>query len=478
MEVKMILPKQVERIISTLNNYGYEAFAVGGCVRDSLSKKTPNDFDICTSATPSEMKSVFKQNQMKTYDTGIKHGTISVRCNGELYEITTYRIDGEYADGRHPNEVVFTKDVKEDLARRDFTINAMAYNHKDGLVDPFDGESDLKSGIVRCVGDPTDRFHEDALRILRAIRFAIRFNFDIEENTAKSLLMNRKLLTNISAERKADELIKILMDLNQQNMHLMLDYKEVFAEIIPELRESFDFDQHSDWHDYDVYKHLIMTVANSKKDEKIRLAAFLHDIAKPRVATFDADGHGHFKNHAAAGSKMSEKILRTLKMDNDTIKSVRTMIAYHTPMEGLYKPNIKRWMRDIGVDETKRCLELIYADTMSRKPEEKLREPVDELDAVLSPECYMKKHAKEVKNAFKTIDEILNKKECFDLKGLAVNGKDLVNAGLNPGKEMGEILDSLLERVIVNPNLNKKQYLIELAKIRYEVIQERKNKEN
>lgn len=226
MEVKMILPKQVERIISTLNNCGYEAFAVGGCVRDSLSKKKPNDFDICTSATPSEMKSVFKQNQMKTYDTGIKHGTISVRCNGELYEITTYRIDGEYADGRHPNEVVFTKDIKEDLARRDFTINAMAFNMVDGLVDPFGGQKDLENKVIRCVGDPTDRFHEDALRILRAIRFAVRFDFDIEENTAKALLMNKRLLSNISSERKADELIKILMDLNHQNMHLMLDYKD------------------------------------------------------------------------------------------------------------------------------------------------------------------------------------------------------------------------------------------------------------
>lgn len=436
------LPMAVNKIINQLNDAGYEAYAVGGCTRDLLLNKTPHDYDICTSATPEQMKAVFRQNREQTYDTGIQHGTISVMVDGEIYETTTYRIDGEYSDGRHPDDVEFVDDIEKDLGRRDFTINAMAYNENDGLVDPFDGQEDLENKLIRCVGRPDKRFQEDALRVLRAIRFAATYRFAIEEETKKAIIRNKHLLANIAEERKTTELLKTLKSADAE---LLREYKDVFAEFIPEIKDMFSFEQKNEWSPYDVFEHTIFALEHCNSDDmKVKLALFFHDIGKPHSYT-EKDGVRDFSGHALVGSEMTDEILRRMKFDNDTRESVVELIKYHAAPIKQDRVMIKKCLNKIGPEQFARLLELKMADGKAHSP----KHTIDIL--------------KSIKNIEAIYLDILNKKECYLIKDLDVNGNDLKNLGLR-GKEVGNTLKYLLDQVISNPELNKKSELVEMAK--------------
>jgi tRNA nucleotidyltransferase (CCA-adding enzyme) len=441
--INIKLPDAVNKIISELNTCEYSAYAVGGCVRDSMLGKTPHDYDICTSATPEQMKKVFKAHKQNTYDTGIQHGTISVMIDGELYESTTYRLDGEYSDGRHPDEVVFVDEIEKDLARRDFTINAMAYNEKDGLIDPFNGQEDLENKIIRCVGNPNRRFQEDGLRIMRAIRFAATYGFTIEPETKQAIFDNKHLLKNIAEERKTTEFLKTLKTADAE---LLREYKDVFVEFIPELNDIFDFEQNNPWHVYDVFEHTIQALECCNSDDmNVKLAVFFHDIGKPRSFQDSEDGLRHFKGHGSVGAEMTDEIMRRMKFDNETRESVVQLVQYHAAQIKPEKAFIKKCMNKIGEEQFSKLLEVKIADNMAQNLE------------------HSAKVIEELKNIEKMYCDILDKKECYLIKDLHINGKDLISIGMKPGKELGNTLEQLLEKVIKNPELNDKETLLEIA---------------
>lgn len=443
-DIKIKLPKAVDKIIKLLNEKGYSASAVGGCTRDSILGKEPNDWDICTSATPEQMKEVFKAAHLHTYDTGIQHGTISIMVDGELYETTTYRIDGEYSDGRHPDEVVFVDNIEKDLARRDFTVNAMAYNDKDGLIDPFNGQEDLENKIIRCVGDPNQRFQEDALRVLRAIRFASTYGFAIESVTKQAIFDNQHLLKNVAAERKTTEFLKTLRTADAE---LLREYKDVFAEFIPELKDTFGFDQNNPWHVYDVFEHTIHAFECCNSDDMIvKLAVFFHDIGKPHSFQDSEDGVRHFKGHGSVGSDITNEIMRRMKFDNETREAVVQLVQYHAAQIKPEKAFIKKCMNKIGANQFAKLLEVKVADNMAQNLERSA------------------KVIEDIKKIGELFGEIINNKECYLIKDLAVNGKDLMDVGIPSGKQMGATLNYLLDEVIENPDSNNKDVLLEKAK--------------
>ena len=341
--MKIKLPEKVNQIIHTLQQHGYEAYAVGGCVRDSLLGRTPDDWDITTSATPMETKSLFA----RTFDTGIEHGTITVLIEKEAFEVTTYRVDGKYEDNRHPSEVTFTRCLEEDLLRRDFTINAMAYNDEEGLVDIFGGMCDLEHKIIRCVGDARARFGEDALRILRAVRFAAQLGFTIEEETKCAIRELSFTLDNISAERVQVELIKML---TSPNPGMIRDAYElgITKVILPEFDAMMVTKQETLHHKYSVGEHTIKTIEAIRADKVLRLAMLFHDIAKPLTKTFDDQGVAHFKMHDIKGAEMTKQILRRLKFDNDTLHKVVNLVQYHDYRMPAEPKNVRRAMYKIG----------------------------------------------------------------------------------------------------------------------------------
>lgn len=309
----MQINKNAEKLIRQLNNQGYEAFIVGGCVRDYLLGLTPHDTDICTNALPEQTKKCFEAYH--TFDTGIKHGTISVVCGDEVYEITTYRIDGDYSDNRHPDSVSFTRNINEDLQRRDFTVNAMAYNAEYGLVDPYGGKNDLKDKIIRCVGNPDTRFNEDALRILRALRFASVYGFSIEENTSKSIFKNADLLKNIATERVTSEFLKLIC--GKDAVKILDAYRETIAVIIPEITVMFNFNQNNIHHSYDLWQHTLTALGTIEPNSILRMTMLLHDIGKPSVKTTDNSGQSHFQGHQLESKKIADKILHRLRLPSD-----------------------------------------------------------------------------------------------------------------------------------------------------------------
>ncbi len=437
----MYLPDEVKKAISMLENAGFEAYAVGGCVRDSLLGKNPMDYDVTTSAVPEEMKKVFKNEHL--IETGLKHGTLTVLMNKSPIEITAFRVDKDYEDNRHPSKVEFTRSLKEDLARRDFTVNALAYNEKTGVTDIFGGISDLEHGIIRCVGEPDARFGEDALRIMRALRFASCLGFEIEEKTAFSIHKNRKLLKNVSTERLSSEFSKLICGKNAGK--ILLEYHDVICVLISELAVLKGFEQHHFRHDKDVFGHSVAVLENTPPNPDLRLAALLHDIAKPRCFSVDENGTGHFFGHAPLGAKMAEDILSRMKYDNRTKNAVCELIRRH---EDRFEPNprsIKRILGKIGYEAYSDLLSLMFADDMGKKPE--YRNPRSFYDEYL-----------------RIAKEIIEKDECFSLKNLAVGGADLLEAGIKPGPEMGRILDILLEKVVDGEIPNEKEKLIEFAK--------------
>lgn len=439
MEIK--IPKQVKFIIDRLQKYGYEAYAVGGCVRDALLGRVPNDWDITTSAKPEQVKAVFK----RTIDTGIQHGTVTVLEDHIGFEVTTYRIDGEYEDGRHPKQVQFTPDLKEDLRRRDFTINAMAYSPDTGVVDIFGGQEDLKAGIIRCVGSSMERFQEDALRIMRAVRFAAQLGFSIEEDTYQSIKKMAPNLKKVSAERIQVELSKLLLSPHPICFRQLYN-TGITAMILPEFDAAMDCPQNSPYHCYSVGEHTLEVIAHTPSDLPLRLAGLLHDLGKPSVKTTDENGRDHFYGHPEVSEKMARKVLRRLKYDNHTIDRTCRLVRFHDYRIMPERKNVRKAVNKIGNDLFADILAFQRADA-SAKPVEIYKRVAVELD--------------QIETIYRDIQE---KQECTSLKMLAVTGKDLINAGMKPGKELGQVLDQLLRHVLEYPEDNVKETLLELWK--------------
>lgn len=432
------IPEKANQIITCLQKAGYEAYIVGGCVRDALLGRRAADWDITTNAEPWQVKRLFS----RTVDTGIQHGTVTVLAGRQGFEVTTYRVDGEYQDGRHPKEVRFTPSLLEDLKRRDFTINAMAYNEKDGLVDVFGGIEDLKQGRIRCVGDPRERFTEDALRILRAVRFSAQLNFFIEPETREAVAEFASSLTRISAERIQTELVKLLVSDHPEVFRVLYE-TGITRVILPEFDDCMDTPQNHPHHCYSVGEHILRTLEEVEADKALRLAALFHDIGKPKVHTRDDQGIDHFHGHGEAGAELTGSILRRLKFDNDTINRVKHLVKVHDYRQiGPGKRGVRRAVVRIGKDYFEDYMKLRRADILAQNPRMQ-REKLEALN--------------ELKELYQ---EVLAEQDCLSLKDLAVTGRDLIDAGLEPGPELGKVLNRLLELVIEYPEYNTKEELL------------------
>ena len=433
------IPNDVKTVMDVLTNNGYKAYVVGGCVRDSIMGRTPNDWDVTTDAAPEKIKELF--SGFKTVDTGIKHGTVLIVSGKTPVETTTFRLDGEYSDNRHPDKVTFTKNVCEDLSRRDFTINAMAYNETDGIIDPFDGRSDIENKIIRCVGDADTRFNEDALRIMRAVRFSSVLGFDIEEKTAESIIKNENLLSGIACERLTAELMKLLCGDNVFNV--LSQFRSVIGVFIPELKLEFDFKQYGKKHGYDVWMHTVHTVNNIENDPILRLTMLLHDTGKIATHALDANGNSTFKNHAAVGGVIAENILKRLKFSKEYINTVSYLVSIHDKEVPETRAEVKEYIRDLGEENFIRLMKIRRADKSGLA--KGFRDITEKLLF-----------------AYSTFDEVLNNNEPYSLSQLAVNGNDIKK--YVPANEIGNILNHLLEIVIENPEKNDRETLLELVK--------------
>lgn len=438
----MDMPKNVDIAINLLQSAGFEAYAVGGCVRDSLLGKTPNDWDITTSAKPEDMKSVFAE--FHCIDTGIKHGTVTVVIDGEPLEITTFRLDGEYEDNRHPKSVTFTSNLGADLGRRDFTVNAMAYSKMTGTVDLFGGQNDLKNKIIRCVGDPDRRFNEDALRILRALRFASALDFEIEEKTAQSLLKNRALLGNISEERIAKELLKLVCGKGAKR--ILTDFAPVLFEILPELQPMYKNSHDNPHHCYDIYEHTLIAVESIDPEPTLRFAMLLHDCGKPAVKKFDENGVAHFYGHQRISAEISAQILARLKVSNKFRDEILFFVSNHDRWE-LYENTEKmpRYLSKFGLDGVLNLLKVMRADVLAQSPEYRYR-----LDQIADAE--------------ETAKNLAAQKPCLSLSELQINGRTLMDIGIPQGRKLGAVLAQLLDEVIDGVTKNTQEALTTRAR--------------
>ncbi|MCX7921634.1 MAG: HD domain-containing protein [Clostridia bacterium] len=435
------IPESVSYIISVLNKNGYEAFAVGGCVRDSVLGKKPKDWDITTSANPLRVKELFE----KTVDTGIKHGTVTVVLEGENYEVTTYRIEGEYTDNRRPDSVEFTTSLEEDLSRRDFTVNSIAYHPEKGFVDPFGGVDDLRGKKIRAVRNAGERFREDALRMMRAIRFSAQLDFELVEDTFEAIIDNASLIKKVSAERIRDELTKTLISEHPMKFILFRE-ADLLRYILPEVDVCFDTAQNHPYHVYNVGIHTLHAVANIPNDRVLRWVMLLHDTGKPVTKTTDEEGIDHFYGHPHHSERIAEQVLNRLKFDNKTLRKICALIRHHDRnIEPSYR-SVRKAVSSVGEDIFCNLLKVQEADKRSQNPE-KLQPRLEKLG--------------EIKRIY---SDIVSNHHCLNLKDLAFSGEDLISMGFKPGKEIGQLLNALLEAVIENPELNSKEKLREVAK--------------
>ena len=434
------IPQKAAEILRTLGEAGYEAYVVGGCVRDSILGRKPGDWDITTSAQPEEVKALFR----RTVDTGIQHGTVTVMMDKEGFEVTTYRVDGEYHDGRHPDAVTFTRSLEEDLKRRDFTINAMAYHPDHGLVDLFGGMDDIEKKMIRCVGDSVERFTEDALRMLRAVRFSAQLGFEVENRTKEALGKMAGNMEHVSAERIQTELVKLLT--SDHPDYLRIAYETgLTAQFLPEFDVCMETEQNTPHHCYTVGEHILKSLVNMEPDRLLRITMLFHDIAKPVVKKTDENGRDHFKTHGPAGEKLTGKILRRLKFDNATIRNTCRLIRYHDLRPGAEPEEVRRAVNLIGEDLFPLYLKVQRADLMAQSTYRR-EEKIARLEGVAE-----------------TYRGILSRRECTSLKMLAVTGRDLIQAGYPAGPELGELLEKLLDRVLSDPELNHREKLLAIA---------------
>ena len=440
--LKIEVPEKAAYIIETIRRAGFEAYAVGGCVRDSILGRKPEDWDITTSARPEQVKELFR----RTIDTGIQHGTVTVMLEKEGFEVTTYRIDGKYEDSRHPKEVTFTPNLEEDLKRRDFTINAMAYNEDSGLIDIFGGLEDIRKGVIRCVGNARERFREDALRMMRAIRFSAQLGYEIEEGTKEAIKELAPTLKNISAERIQAELVKLLTSAHPEYLRIAYD-TGVTSVVFPEFDDMMHTDQNHPHHCYSVGEHTLQVLTYTKDCRMLRLAALFHDIGKPKTLSVDEKGTTHFYRHAQESAQMAKAILRRLRFDNDTVSMVSRLVLYHdygNETEQDMK-SVRRAVNKIGEDAFPLLFPLKRAD-------------------ILAQSEYRQKEKLERLNRFEELyGEVIRSRQCVSLKTLAVTGKDLIALGMKPGKDIGEVLQKLLEVVLENPECNTKEILLQIA---------------
>ena len=434
------VPAPVNFIIQQLEKCGHEAYIVGGCVRDSVLGRKPHDYDICTSATPDEILQTFPYEEI--IPTGLQHGTVTILINKEPFEVTTYRIDGDYSDNRRPDNVTFTKNLVEDLRRRDFTINAMAYNPKTGLIDPFNGMEDIKYKKIRCVGSAEDRFNEDALRILRAIRFEAQLGFAGLPETIFEIERQYERLNNISIERINSEFCKIVAS-EQFCVELVL-YPNVFSLFIPELKDLIGFQQNNPYHAYDVFNHTVHAIENCESDDLVvKLAVFFHDFGKSHSYQDGEDGIRHFKGHGKISADITDSIMKRLRFDNETRNNVVELVYYHDATFEVGNKYVKRCLNKIGEKQFRRLLEVRKSDIKGQKPD------------------YEESRIEKVNNIENILDEILQGQECFSLKDLAVNGNDVKQAmNLKEGKDIGYWLNEILKRVMDGELKNRRDDLI------------------
>lgn len=440
-KMQLTIPTPAEKILQTLDEHGYEAYVVGGCVRDSVLGRNPHDWDITTSASPEQVKEIFD----RTIDTGIQHGTVTVMIDREGYEVTTYRIDGEYEDGRHPKEVCFTSSLEEDLKRRDFTMNAMAYNPSKGLVDLFGGMDDMENHVIRCVGDPMERFQEDALRIMRAVRFSAQLGFAIDDSTRQAITALAPNLKYVSAERIQAELVKLLTSPHPDYFRVAYE-TGITREFLPEFDACMETEQNTPHHCYTVGEHILHSTLNVPADKVLRLTMLFHDIAKPLMKTTDENGCDHFKKHAEKGESVVKGILRRLKFDNDTIDKVTRLVRWHDERPEPSMKAVRRAVNRIGEDIFSMYLVVRKADLLAQSTYRR-EEKLEHLMKV--EECY---------------NQIREEAQCVSMKSLAVSGRDLIQAGFKPGPEMGQLLNRMLDHVLEVPEDNTKEKLMAFIK--------------
>ena len=435
------LPPQVQAAIDRLERGGFEAYAVGGCVRDTLLQRIPNDWDITTSARPEQTAACFRG--FRIIETGIQHGTLTVIVDGMPLEITTYRNDGEYLDNRHPKEVTFSTRIEDDLCRRDFTVNAMAYHAKRGLLDLFGGREDLAKRCIACVGDASTRFHEDGLRILRAIRFASVLDFSIEEKTSAAIHACRHLLSNIAAERIREEFCKLICGVGA--VRILSEYADVISVFLPELAAGIGFAQNTKYHCYDVWEHTLHALEHCQTNDVItRLAILLHDVGKPLCYTEDEEG-GHFKGHGPIGAQLTAALMRRLRFDNDACERVTKLVEYHDRIVAAEPKAVKRLMQKFSDEDILRLLEVQRCDRLAHAP------------AYSEPPASLF----EIPKLMRVIRE---EGACLSLKTLEIKGDDLIALGVPAGKRIGSILSTLLNAVIDGKLPNEKSVLLERAK--------------
>ena len=421
------LPKDVIYILQRLENSGYSAYVVGGCVRDALLGNAPQDWDICTSGLPQQVINTF--SDYRVIKTGIKHGTVTLMLNSNMYEITTFRTEKDYSDNRRPDTVEFVADIKEDLSRRDFTVNAMAYNPKQGLIDLFFGLDDLDMHIIRTVGNADVRFNEDALRILRALRFSAKLCFNIEKSTAASVHRNKDLLNNIAAERILAEFKQLLLSENAVN--ILREYYDVISVFIPEISPMVGFCQHNSYHCYDVWEHTLHALSYADNNIIIRLAVLFHDVGKPHSLTFDQQGIGHFYGHCVKSAEITENILKRLRCDTKTIKTVVELVKNHDRIISANSRSVKKAALHLGSEKMTRLLIAVKkCDAYGQSPK-LFRQRLEELNEI-----------EDILNSL-----IANNKILFSVKELKINGNDLINMGVKDGRVVGAILNSLLKSV-------------------------------
>ena len=437
---KIVIPGEIHYVIEQLNKNGFEAYLVGGCVRDSILGRAPNDWDVTTSALPEQIKQVF----YRTFDTGIKHGTVSVLIAQSIVEVTTFRIDGDYLDNRRPESVSFTTSLNEDCARRDFTINALAYHPQKGVIDYFGGLEDLKDKKVRAVGDAAKRFKEDALRILRAIRFSAQLGFDIEYDTYRQIAEHAQLITKISNERIREELTKLLTSDNADKFSLL--YKAgILKYIMPEIESCFNTKQNHPYHVYTVAEHSLQALKNVEPNVILRWTLLLHDCGKPATKTTDDKGIDHFYGHQKVSAQLASNIMNRLKFDNKSIAAVIRLITYHDIDIDESEKAVRRAVNKVGMDYFEDLLKVQKADKSAQNP--KFLE--DSMSKILAVE--------------KIYKNILTNKQCLTIADLAINGNDLIAMGLKPGKEFNELFRYLLDCVLDNPTLNERDALLDLV---------------
>ncbi|QUI21364.1 CCA tRNA nucleotidyltransferase [Vallitalea pronyensis] len=438
-DIKIDMPDYARQIIERLNDHGYEAYVVGGCVRDQLIGREPNDWDITTSALPQQVKKLFG----KTIDTGLQHGTVTIMIGKEPIEVTTYRIDGKYEDNRRPKSVAFTNQLVEDLRRRDFTINAMAYHHKEGLVDAFHGVADLEQGIIRCVGNPHERFNEDALRMLRAIRFAAQLDYALDEATGQAITDLADLIRHVSMERVHVELNKLLIS-NHPMRFMDIHRYGLMPYVMPEFLPCIGNHQHHPYHHYPIGEHIMRSVEAIRAEKTLRWTMLLHDIGKPEKKTTDEDGIDHFYGHEQLSADMAYAILNRLKFDKKTLNRIVALIACHDIRVEDQPKRVRRAVNKIGTHLFDDFLAVQEADMRAQHPD-KLEERLIVLD--------------KVRAIWQRIQE---EGQCVTIKDLKINGRDLINHGFKEGKEIGDILQHLLNKVIEEPALNNRDMLLEI----------------